>query len=210
MKRITPIMLALLGLLLPLCHVAQGETPNIVIIFADDLGYGDISCNGATKINTPRIDKLASEGIKFIDAHAAASICSPSRYGLLTGCSPWRLGKKGNGYSLPEDRLNLASMLRTQNYRTATVGKWHLGHGKDFNKTPIKGPLDRGFTYHFSVPSNHNDSTRAFLENGDVYGRKAGEEYKVVKGQKIPDGLAKPRVEDMVDTTLTQTRDSSR
>lgn len=204
MNRLHQITLALLGLLLPLCHVARSETPNIVIIFADDLGYGDISCNGATKINTPRIDQLAAEGIRFTDAHAAASICSPSRYGILTGHSPWRLGKKGNGYSLPPDRLNLASMLRTQNYRAATIGKWHLGYDKDFNKTPIKGPLDRGFTYHFSVPSNHNDSTRAFLENGELVGRKEGEAYKIVKGQKIPDGLAEPRVEDLVDTTLTQ------
>ena len=184
---------------------AQGnEHPNIVIIMADDLGYGDISCFGATKIKTPRIDQFASEGMKFTDAHAAASICSPSRYGLLTGYSPWRLEKKGNGYRLDADRLNIASMLQAEGYKTAAIGKWHLGYSKDWNKLPIQGPLDRGFTYHFGVPSNHNDSARCFIEDDDIVGRKEGEEFRIVEGKQFPEGLAEPRIEDLVDTTLTE------
>ena len=177
--------------------------PNIIIIFADDLGYGDVSCYGATKIHTPNIDQLAKDGMKFTDAHAAASVCSPSRYGLLTGQSPWRLGKKGNGYRLDPERPNMASFLQLQGYRTGSVGKWHLGYSEDWNKIPITGPLERGFDYHFGVPSNHNDSTRAYIENHDIVGRNPDEDYKIVKGQQFPDGLAEPRVEDLVDTTLT-------
>ena len=191
-------------LFVPTLNAEESDPPNIVIIMADDLGYGDISCFGATKISTPRIDQFASEGMKFTDAHAAASICSPSRYGLLTGYSPWRLEKKGNGYRLPEDRLNIASMLQTEGYKTAAIGKWHLGYSKDWNKLPIQGPLDRGFTYHFGVPSNHNDSARCYIENDDIVGRKEGEEFRIVKGKQFPEGLAEPRVEDLVDTTLTE------
>lgn len=181
---------------------ASDRLPNIVIIFADDLGSGDLSCFGATKIATPNIDRLASQGMKFTDAHSAASLCSPSRYGLLTGRSPWRLHKKGNGYKLKPDQKTLATFLREAGYTSAAIGKWHLGYSKDWNK-PIQGPLDVGFDYHFGVPSNHNDSTRAFIENRDIVGRKPNQEYRIVKGQDFPDGLALPRVEDQVDTTLT-------
>ncbi|MBK1833585.1 sulfatase-like hydrolase/transferase [Roseibacillus ishigakijimensis] len=196
-------LLLVLSLLAPCAFSQEEPPPNIVIIFADDLGYGDTSTYGAELIETPHIDQLAREGMKFTDAHAAASVCSPSRYGLLTGRSPWRLGKKGNGYRLDRERLNMASLLQEEGYRTAAIGKWHLGYSKDWNKLPIEGPLEHGFDYHFGVPSNHNDSTRAFIENHDLVGRKPGEDYRIVEGQQFPDGLAEPRVEDQVDTTLT-------
>ena len=150
---------------------ATETPPNIVFIFADDLGFGDLSCYGAQLIKTPNIDKLATEGIRFTDTHSAASLCSPSRYGLLTGKAPWRLGKKGNGYHLEKDQLNIASLLKPAGYQSAAIGKWHLGYSKDWNKLPITGPLEKGFDYHFGVPSNHNDSTRVFIENNDIYGR---------------------------------------
>lgn len=178
--------------------------PNIVLIFADDLGYGDVSCYGATKIHTPNIDGLASDGMKFTDAHSAASLCSPSRYGLMTGYCPWRLHRKGNGYRLNPDRMTIASFLQGQGYTSAAIGKWHLGYSKDWNKLPITGPLEVGFDYHFGVPSNHNDSTRAFIEHHDPVGRKPGEDFRIVRGRDFPDGLAEPRVEDQVDTTLTK------
>ena len=184
--------------------VLHAETkPNIVIILADDLGYGDLSCYGARKIRTPHIDRLAKEGVRFTDAHSAASVCSPSRYGLLSGRSPWRLHKKGNDYHLEKDRMSIASMLKAQGYRSAAIGKWHLGYGKDWNKPPITGPLEVGFDYHFGVPQNHNDHYRAFIENHDLVGRKPGEPFRVVKGQDFPEGIAQLRVEDQVDTTLT-------
>lgn len=184
--------------------IAKPSKPNIVIIFADDLGFGDVSCYGATKIHTPNIDRLARDGMKFTDAHSAASLCSPSRYGLLTGQSPWRLHKKGNGFRLSPDRMTIASFLKSHGYTTAAIGKWHLGYSKDWNKLPITGPLEVGFDYHFGVPQNHNDSTRAFIENHDLVGRKTGEDYRIVKGKDFPEGLAQPRVEDQVDRTLTK------
>lgn len=176
---------------------------NIVIIFADDLGYGDVSCYGAKKIQTPNIDGLARDGMVFTDAHAAASLCSPSRYGLMTGDSPWRLHRKGNGYRLSGDRMTMASFLKGHGYTCGAIGKWHLGYSKDWNRVPITGPLEVGFDYHFGVPTNHNDSTRAFIENHDLVGRKAGEEFRIIDSQDFPDGLADPRVDDQVDTTLT-------
>ncbi|MGJ8723561.1 MAG: sulfatase family protein [Roseibacillus sp.] len=182
----------------------QGTPPNIVFIFADDLGFNDLSCYGAHLIKTPNIDQLAEEGMKFIDAHSAASLCSPSRYGLLTGKAPWRLGKKGNGYRLDPGQLNIASLLKPLGYQSAAIGKWHLGYSKNWNELPITGPLERGFDYHFGVPSNHNDDTRAFIENNDLVGRKPGEDFEIVKELDFPKGLAEPRVDDQVDSTLTQ------
>ena len=183
---------------------AAADKPNIVIILADDLGYGDVSCYGATKIKTPHIDQLARDGMKFTDAHTAASVCSPSRYGLMTGRSPWRLHKKGNGYSLERGRMTMASLLKANGYRSAAIGKWHLGYSKDWNKLPITGPLEAGFDYHFGVPQNHNDSARCFIENHNIVGRKPGEAFRIVEGRNFPEGLAEPRVEDQVDTTLTR------
>lgn len=197
-------MKALLFLICFFSAVMADAKPNIIVIYADDLGIGDLSCYGATKISTPNIDRIASEGIKLTDVHAPASLCSPSRYGLLTGHSPWRLHKKGNGYRVNSKRMTIAAFLKENGYASAAIGKWHLGYSKNWNKLPITGPLEAGFIYHFGVPSNHNDSTRSFIENHDLVGRKPGEAYEIVKGQDFPKGLASPRVEDQVDTTLTQ------
>ncbi len=203
-RTVMPMSAFLVALLASALIASESSKPNIVLIFADDLGYGDLSCYGATQIQTPNIDALAREGMSFTDAHAAASLCSPSRYGLMTGYSPWRLHQRGNGYRLKQDRMTIASFLQKQGYTSAAIGKWHLGYSKDWNKLPITGPLEVGFDYHFGVPSNHNDSTRAFIENHDLVGRKPGEEFRIVRGRDFPEGLAKPRIEDQVDTTLTE------
>jgi len=201
---VATVFVALLFCLQSAADARPNLNPNIVLIFADDLGYGDIGCYGAAKIQTPNIDGLAREGMIFTDAHAAASLCSPSRYGLLTGISPWRLHQRGNGYRLRPGQTTIATFLQDQGYATAAIGKWHLGYSKDWNKLPITGPLEVGFTDHFGVPSNHNDSTRAFIENHDLVGRKPGEEFRIVGGRDFPEGLAQPRVEDQVDSTLTK------
>lgn len=204
MKPTISLLAALLLVPLAALHAADDKSakPNIVIILADDLGYGDISCYGATKIKTPHIDQLAREGMKFTDAHTAASLCSPSRYGLMTGRYPWRLHRKGNDYSLEPGRLTLAAMLKAQGYRSAAIGKWHLGYSADWNQLPITGPLEAGFDYHFGVPQNHNDHYRVFIENHDLVGRASGEAFRVVKGRDFPEGVAQPRVDDQVSETL--------
>jgi arylsulfatase A-like enzyme len=124
--------------LICLFHLAQAQeqNPNIVLVFADDLGYGDIGCyNPESRIPTPNIDRLAEEGIRFTDAHSADSVCTPSRYGLLTGRYSWR-GKLRTGVLfnwepplIEQSRMTLASLLKKNDYRTAISGKWHLGLG---------------------------------------------------------------------------------
>jgi len=130
-----PIILtvsAMLGLFI--APLAGAERPNIVIIYADDLGYGDVSCyNPNGKIPTPHIDQLAKQGMRFTDAHASSSVCTPSRYSLLTGRYHWRTQLQGGILGpwdpplIEADRLTLGSMLQQRGYRTACIGKWHLG-----------------------------------------------------------------------------------
>ncbi|MCH7808615.1 MAG: sulfatase-like hydrolase/transferase, partial [Planctomycetes bacterium] len=110
--------------------------PNIVFILADDMGYGDVSClNPKAKTRTPNIDFLAKNGMRFTDAHSGAAVCTPTRYGVLTGRYSWRTRmKRGvlNGYSDPlinKNRMTVASLLQGQGYHTGCVGKWHLGVG---------------------------------------------------------------------------------
>ena len=104
--------------------------PNIVYIMADDMGYGDLSCFGATKIQTPNMDRIAAEGIRFTDAHSSSAVCTPSRYSVLTGQYCWRTVRKrgvGGGFSLPlidSSRMTVASMLKEHGYATAAIGKW--------------------------------------------------------------------------------------
>ena len=130
--------LALAGLSVVEFHsIAEGaaqKLPNIIVILADDMGYGDLNCeNSESKIPTPNLDKLAEQGMRFRDAHTPSSVCSPTRYGLLTGRYAWRTRmKKGvlGQYCAPlinKDRETLASVLKEKGYETACVGKWHLG-----------------------------------------------------------------------------------
>ena len=123
---------------------------NIILILADDLGYGDLSVyNPSSKIPTPYLNQLAAQGMRFTDAHSPSSVCTPTRYGILTGRYAWRTKlKQGvlDGYSpflIEKDRVTLASLLRRQGYRTAGIGKWHLGLG-DGEKTDYSQPLRPG------------------------------------------------------------------
>lgn len=121
------------------------ELPNIILIVADDLGYGDLGCYGATKIRTPAIDRLASEGMRFTNAYAASSLCSPSRYSILTGRYSWRARLKFGvlkNFDTPlieKDRTTVASMLKSKGYHTICIGKWHLGFDWELNE---KAPPD--------------------------------------------------------------------
>jgi len=145
--------------------------PNIVIILADDLGYGDVGCYGATKVKTPNIDRLAHEGICFTNAHSPASVCTPSRYNLMTGRYCWRTWA-GHGVVwandpllIDESRMTIASLLHSEGYSTGCIGKWHLGFSKpgnegwddllgpDFNLDLQPGPTDVGFDYFYGMPA---------------------------------------------------------
>lgn len=170
------------------------EKPNIVLIYTDDVGFGDLSCYGATRIQTPNIDRLSSEGIRFTDAHSAAATCTPSRFALLTGRFPWR--QRGTGI-LPGDApaiirpgtLTLASMLKAAGYRTGAIGKWHLGLGSgnlDWNGEIRPGPLEIGFDYCFLIPATGDRVPCVFVENHRVVGLDPSDPIEVSYSNPFP------------------------
>ena len=152
--------------------------PNVVLINADDLGYGDLGCYGATKVKTPHIDRLAKEGRRFVDAHSASAVCSPSRYGLLTGRYPLRRNFWGpiplrSKLSIDTNQLTLGKLMKESGYATACIGKWHLGFGKtqpNWNGDLKPGPLELGFDYYFGIPSVNSGPPFVFVENHRVVG----------------------------------------
>ncbi len=180
--------------------------PNIVLIYADDLGYGDTSAYGATTIKTPNMDRLAREGLRFTDAHAAAATCTPSRYALLTGQYAWR--KKGTGV-LPGNaamvidtkQTTLASMLQKASYSTGIVGKWHLGlgpqGGPDWNGEITPSPNQIGFGYSFIMAATGDRVPTVYLENNRVVGLDPADPIKVDYTNPIgnwPTGKANPEL----------------
>ncbi|MEO6808047.1 MAG: arylsulfatase [Isosphaeraceae bacterium] len=161
-------------------HVQAADTrlPNIVYIYADDLGYGDIGCYGANGIKTPNLDRLATQGLRFTDAHSPSATCTPSRYALLTGEYAWR--KPGTGI-LPGDaaliiepgRPTLPSLLKQAGYTTGCVGKWHLGLGKgnlDWNGEIKPGPLEVGFDSCFIMPATGDRVPCVYVKDHRVVG----------------------------------------
>ncbi|QDT08292.1 sulfatase-like hydrolase/transferase [Stieleria marina] len=177
--------------------LAADHPPNVVLIFADDLGYGDVGCYGATKIQTPNIDKLAAEGRRFTDAHSASAVCTPSRYGLLTGEYPsrkniWGPAPVTSPLLVDTDQLTIADVFKNDGYSTGAFGKWHLGFGKGTNewKQPFRpGPLDLGFDYYFGVPLVNSAPPYVFVENDRVVGR-ASEDPLVYLGRKAGDKVS--------------------
>jgi arylsulfatase A-like enzyme len=161
-------------------QAAGAERPlNIVFILADDLGYGDLrSYNPASKIATVEIDRLAAQGMRFTDAHSPSAVCTPTRYGLLTGRYAWRSKLKKsvlNGYSpllIEPGRPTIASILKTRGYATAAIGKWHLGLGTaepaDFSRPLEPGPTNVGFDYFFGIPASLDMAPYVFVENTAV------------------------------------------
>ncbi|GAB1452219.1 hypothetical protein MASR2M47_22750 [Draconibacterium sp.] len=161
--------------------------PNIVIIYLDDLGYGDVSAYGSKAIKTPNIDKLADGGVQFTDGHASSSTCTPSRYALLTGQYPWR---NENAKILPGTapllidtaQMTIPKMLREKGYYTGIVGKWHLGLGSgnvDWNQRISPGPNEVGFDYAFIMAATQDRVPTVYIENGNVVGLEADDPIQV-------------------------------
>lgn len=173
-------LLVFTSLILFACQNKKSEVqlPNIVVLYLDDLGYGDVGAYGATAIKTPNFDKLAAEGIRFTDSHATSATCTPSRYGLLTGVYPWR---EQNARVLPgtapllihTDQVTLPKMLKEKGYSTGIVGKWHLGLGEgtiDWNQHISPGPNEVGFDYSYILAATQDRVPTVYIENGNVVG----------------------------------------
>ncbi len=180
-------MLISLALLAGLCGAPAAQPPNIVLILADDLGYGSVGCYGAPAkaLRTPHLDRMAREGLRFTQAYTPSSLCSPTRYGLLTGRYCWRTPLK-SGVLGPFDPLHiattrptLASLLKQAGYATAVVGKWHLGFGTkprppaDVSSPLSPGPLQVGFDYFFGIPQNHGENWGVYVDNEAVWGLRS-------------------------------------
>ena len=154
------------------------ERPNVVLIFADDLGYGDLSCYGATKVKTPNIDRLGKEGRRFTDAHSASAVCTPSRYALLTGEYPHRKNLYvpvflRTGLLINPKQQTIGTLMQDAGYATACIGKWHLGFGQgrpNWNGELKPGPLEVGFDYYFGVPVVNSHPPFVYVENHKVVG----------------------------------------
>jgi arylsulfatase A-like enzyme len=184
---------------------AARPLPNVVLVYADDLGYGDLSAYGATRFATPSIDGLAAQGLRLTNAHAAAATCTPSRYAMLTGEYAWR--RKGTGV-LPGDarlivepgRTTLASVLKRAGYRTGVVGKWHLGLGDgrvDWNGDIRPGPREIGFDESFLVPATGDRVPCVYVENGRVTGLDPKDPIEVSYERPVgddPTGKAHPEL----------------
>ncbi|HEY7308890.1 MAG TPA: arylsulfatase [Gemmataceae bacterium] len=180
MKACSLFALVLLVVAAPLRAAEPSRRPpNIVFILADDLGYGDLRCyNKDSKIATPNLDRLAAQGMRFTDAHTPSSVCTPTRYGILTGRYCWRTTLKSgvlNGYSpalIEPKRPTLASLLKQHGYVTAGIGKWHLGLGEaaktDFGKPLRLGPRSAGFDTYFGIPASLDMPPYVFIENEGV------------------------------------------
>jgi arylsulfatase A-like enzyme len=180
-----------------LAGAGQGlqQLPNIVVILADDLGYGDVGCYGATQVPTPNIDRLAAGGVRFTSGYCSASTCTPTRFSLLTGTYAFR--QKGTGVAPPNSpaliqpgTVTLPSLLKQAGYATAVIGKWHLGlggpDGPDWNGELKPGPLDIGFDHCFLLPTTNDRVPQVFVENRRVRGLDPNDPLWV--GDKPPAG----------------------
>lgn len=176
--------------------IAASRRPNIIYILADDLGWGDLRCyNPDSAIPTPNADGLAKQGVRFTDMHSPSAVCTPTRYGILTGRYCWRSSlKKGVlwGYSpnlIEAGRLTVPAMLKKHGYYTAGVGKWHLGLGSaekaDYSKPLHPAPVDHGFDYYYGIPASLDMDPYLYFEND----RAVEQPSSTTPGQSEPRGV---------------------
>lgn len=162
---------------------AQSSRPNIIYILADDMGYGDASClNKNSRLHTANIDKIAAAGMRFTDAHSNSAVCTPTRYGILTGRYAWRTSLQSGvlwSYDMPlieKGRTTVASLLKQKGYETACIGKWHLGLGwqkgtdgkVDFSKEITEGPNQNGFNYFYGITASLDIPPYFYIENNKI------------------------------------------
>jgi len=175
---------------------AQQKRPNVIVIYADDLGYGDVSCYGAKKIRTPHIDQLANGGIRFTNAHASSATCTPSRFSILTGVYAWR--KKGTGIApgnaallIDTAQITLAKVFQQAGYTSTAIGKWHLGlggkGGPDWNGVIKPGPLELGFDKSYIIPATLDRVPTVILDGHRVENLDPNDPITVSYHQKTGD-----------------------
>jgi arylsulfatase A-like enzyme len=204
MRALVPFVSALFAFAVSL---AAGEKPNIVFILADDIGYGDLGCYGASLVKTPVLDQLARDGCRFTDAHAPASTCTPTRRAFLTGTYSWRqqsgstIAPGDAPLSIPPGTPTVASILKQSGYKSGVVGKWHLGlggeGGPNWNGDIKPGPLEIGFDYCFIMPATGDRVPCVYLENHRILGLDPADPIKVSYKAKVgedPTGKENPEL----------------
>jgi arylsulfatase A-like enzyme len=198
------------------------EKPNLLFILTDDIGYGDLGCYGATKVKTPTLDRLASQGCRFTDAHSTASTCTPTRYALLTGQYAWR-HQPGSRIlpgdaplGIPTNQVTLPQLLKQAGYTTGIVGKWHLGLGNppktDYNLDLKPGPLEVGFDSAFIIPATGDRVPCVYVENHRVLGLDPADpitlDYSVKRGEPKSFVCDVPRIGGMTGGTAALWNDA--
>ena len=219
MKRPSLLLKICLAALVPLFSVIASN-PNIVFIYADDMGYGDVQCLNPErgKIPTPYMDQLAEEGMIFTDAHTSSSVCTPSRYSLMTGRYNWRTAKQGgvlNGFGtplIPTSRMTVASLLKAQGYNTGMIGKWHIGMnftkaGKaqidvDWKGPITGGPYDLGFDYYFGISASLDMPPYIYIENDRFVGECTTTKAFFRKGPAHEDFEAIDVLDDLAEKAI--------
>ena len=188
------------------CNKKEAPTkPNIIIVYMDDLGYGDVSYNGAKKLKTPNIDAMAMAGMRFNNGYATSATCTPSRYALLTGVYPWR-EKRARILAgtapliIGTDQMTLPKMLKQQGYQTAIIGKWHLGLGNgnvNWNELVTPGPNQLGFDYSYIMAATQDRVPTVYIEDGNVVGLDPNDPIEVNYQKNFegePTGLENPEL----------------
>lgn len=209
MKKYTILILLLTTLFLGCSQNKQipiTPKPNVVLIFIDDEGYGDVGCYGATGFQTPNLDRMASQGMKFTNFYAAQPVCSASRAGLLTGCYPNRIGFSGalfpkDTVGINKEELTIAEMFKGQGYSTACFGKWHLGWQKEFL------PLQHGFDEYIGLPYSNDmwpNSNVTGEKLPDGQGRGNYPELPLIVGNKISERITSMKDQDKLTTLYTE------